>query len=174
MSRQLLPSQKRVFGDADLAVVQSIMTADEYYALRGKGSYHNGKRLKSAHALGESERVETLGIECSDIDYLKELVARMTKKKVNKLRVLGSAALSMSLLAEGALDGLVFAQPGGARSIDSPAGFLIAKEAGCILSNLATGDRIDSVEVGFESKVDILGARSERIHGELLRLVRGP
>ena len=169
--KQMRPSRKRHFGDVDVALVQSIMTDDEYFGLRGQGAYHNGKSLTRSRASKESERIETLGIECSDVDYFKELITRLTKKRVNKLRALGSVAMSLSLLAEGGLDALIFAQPGGARSIDSAAGCLIAKEAGCIFSDLAGGKKIDSVEVGFHSRVNILGARSERIHREIVRLV---
>jgi fructose-1,6-bisphosphatase/inositol monophosphatase family enzyme len=171
---QIRPSQKRRFGDVDVALVQSIMTDDEYVALKEKGAYHNGKQMKASSSK-ESQRIETLGIECSDIDYIKELIVRLTKKRVNKLRVLGSVAVSLSLLAEGALDGLIFAQPGGARSIDSAAGYLIAKEAGCIFSDLARkAKEIDSVEVGFNSGVNMLGARTVQIHRELVRLVGEP
>jgi myo-inositol-1(or 4)-monophosphatase len=172
--KQMRPSQKRRFGDVDVALVQSIMTEDEYVAIKGKGAHHNEKQVKSESSKG-SQRIETLGIECSDVDYIKELTVRLTKKRVNKLRVLGSVAVSLSLLAEGALDALIFAQPGGARTIDSAAGYLIAKEGGCIFSDLARkANEIDSVEVGFHSKVNMLGARSEQIHRDLVRLVREP
>ncbi len=168
------PSDKRHFGDVDVALIQSIMTNDEYFALKGRGSYHNGELLtKTRHE--EGHRIKTLGIECGDIDYLKRLISKLTGKKVYKFRVLGSAAISLSLLAEGTLDALVFAQPGGARTIDSPGGYLIAKEAGCNFSDLASTSRdIDLVEVGFHSRVNLIGAKNERVRRDLMRLVRQP
>lgn len=173
-ARQPMPrSRRRLFGDTDVALVESVMTSDEYAAVKGKGSFHNGRKIERRASAGQG-RIETLGIECSDIDYLKQLVDRMTKKRVKKVRVLGSVAMSMSLLAGGALDALVFAQPGGARSIDSAAGYLIGKEAGCTFSDIATGAGIESAEVGFHSRLNILGARSGRVHRELVRLVREP
>ena len=172
--KPMRPSRSRRFRDVDVALVRSVMTDDEYAALKGRGAYHNGKPMRPDGSKAPG-RIETLGVECSDMDYFKELIARLTKKRVNKFRVLGSVAISMSLLAEGALDALVFAQPGGARSIDSAAGYLIATEAGCVFSDLARrGDPIGSVEVGFHSVVNILGARSERTHRDLLRLVPVP
>jgi myo-inositol-1(or 4)-monophosphatase len=168
------------FRDVDVALVQSIMTEDEYSGVRGRGAYHNGKRLKRAGTRKGTERIETLGVECSDIGYIQKIIESLTQNEksrrrvVNKLRVLGSIAMSMSLLAAGSLDALIFAQPGGARSIDSAAGSLIAEEAGCILSELATGRQVGSLEVGFHSRVNVIGARSERVHRDLLRLVHEP
>ncbi len=173
VKKKMRPSQERRFGDVDIALVQSIMTDDEYIAIKGHGAYHNGKVMKPNDSK-ESKRIETLGIECGDIDYFKKLITRLVKKKVYKFRILGSAAISLSLLGEGTLDALIFAQPGSARSIDSPAGYLIAKEAGCVFSDLARVRKIDSVEVGFHSRINMLAARSARIHKDLERLVREP
>lgn len=172
VKKKMRASDKRHFGDVDVALIQSIMTNDEYFALKGRGSYHNGEVLtKTSQEAGP--QIKTLGIECGDIDYLKGLISKLTKKKVYKVRVLGSAAISLSLLAEGTLDALVFAQPGGARTIDSPAGYLIAKEAGCNFSDLASASRaIDMVEVGFHSRINLMGAKSDRVHRDLARLVR--
>ncbi len=173
VNKKMHPSQKRRFRDVDIALVQNIMTNDEYMALKGHGAYHNGKIMKPNN-LRESRRIETLGVECGDIDYFKRLILKLTKKKVYKFRVLGSAAISLSLLGEGTLDGLIFAQPGGARSIDSPAGYLVAKEAGCIFSDLSKVKEIDSVEVGFHSRINLIGARNAKIHEDLAHLVREP
>jgi fructose-1,6-bisphosphatase/inositol monophosphatase family enzyme len=173
VQRKMRPLEKRRFRDVDVALVQSIKTDDEYYALKGIGSFHNGNRMKPNYS-NESKRIETLGFVCGDIDYFKQLIVKLAKKNVYKFRVLGSAAISLSLLAEGTLDGLIFAQPGGARSIDSPAGYLIAKEAGCILSDLENARKIDSVEVGFHSRINLIGGRNQEIHRELARLVSEP
>ena len=174
VKKKMRPSDKRYFGDVDVALIQSIMTGDEFYALKGHASYHDRELLKEWRS-NQEDRIKTLGVECGDIDYLKELISKLTKKQVYKFRILGSAAISLSLLAEGTLDALVFAQPGGARTIDSPAGYLIAKEAGCKFSDLSSASRdIDQVEVGFHSKINLIGARSKRVQRDLMRLVHEP
>ncbi|MGI0078024.1 MAG: inositol monophosphatase family protein [Nitrososphaerales archaeon] len=172
--RKMRTSDKRHFGDVDVALIQSIMTNDEYTAVKGRGSYHNGELMKKK-SQERVPQIKTLGIECGDIDYLKKLISKLTKKKVYKFRVLGSAAISLSLLAEGTLDALVFAQPGGARTIDSPAGYLVAKEAGCAFSDLGNSRRnMDKVEVGFHSRINLIGTKSKQVHKDLVRLVREP
>ena len=154
----------RSFGNITNALITSIKTEDEFVASKGKGSFHNGKKIKSAPTHASFE-INTLLIECSDVDYLREkILGPLSSKEINKTRLLGSAAMSYCMLATGSGDALIFAQPGGARTIDSPAGFLIAREAGCLFSNLA-GEKnsVEDIEVGFSSRANIVGARSPEV-----------
>ena len=166
--------QNRAFGNVVHGIISSVMTKDEYYATKGKGAYHNNTRLVPRKIF--PEQLQTLLIETGDVDFLKEeLLIKITKRFVNKARMLGSAALSFCLLADGSADGMIFAQPGGARSIDSPAGYLIARESGCVFYD-ASGrqSNIDQVQVGFDSKINLIGAPNEKIGMLLRRLVRLP
>jgi len=109
-------------------------------------------------------------VETSDVDYLREkILSKLSKKEIYKTRLLGSAALSYCMLADRSAEALVFAQPGGARTIDSPAGYLIAREAGCVFSNLTEGHikSVEDIEVGFSSRLNILGASNQSILSEL-------
>ncbi len=136
---------KRSFGKITNALITSIKTDDEYLAIKGGGAFHNGKRMKQT-TIG-NDRINTLLIETSDVEYLRErILGRLSKEEINKTRLMGSAAMSYCMLAFGAADALIFAQPGGARTIDSPAGFLIAREAGKIFSNLTEGSHKMPVE----------------------------
>ena len=108
-------------------------------------------------------QIGTLLIETGDIDYLREkIITKLTKKQIYKSRLLGSAALSYCMLANGSADAMIFAQPGGARTIDSPAGYLICREAGCSFSALSDNANkrrsVDEVEVGFASRINLVGA----------------
>jgi myo-inositol-1(or 4)-monophosphatase len=165
------PRKKRIFGNIHSGLVTSIKTDDEYFATKGLGAYHNGSRLPKRH--GTSKRIETLLVETGDIDFLREkLINRLSLRLVYKMRILGSAALCYCLLADGSADGFVFAQPGGARTIDSPAGYLIAREAGCVFADLSRKRRIvEDVEVGFDSSLDLIGASSKKTLARLKRLV---
>jgi len=159
--------QARNFGNIKSSLVTSIKTDDEFLAFRGKGAFHNGKRIKVNRRPPGFSRINTLLIETSDVEYLREkILAKLTKEEINKTRLLGSAAISYCMLASGAADGYIFAQPGGARTIDSPAGFLIANEAGCVFSDVTERLRhasVDEIPVGFDSKVNIVGARNSDI-----------
>ncbi len=114
-------------------------------------------------------KIHTLLIECGDTDYLRTITQKLSNEYVYKTRLLGSAAISYCLLADGTADAFIFAQPGGARTIDSPAGYLIAREAGCVFEDFLGKEKdIDEVEVGFHSRISLLGASNEKVL-ELLR-----
>lgn len=168
------PSDPRKFGDVDVALIQSVRGDDEYYAIKHKGAFLNGTRLESNSR--RLHKQNTVLLETGDIDYMKRyMIHRLTKKLVYKPRILGSAALSYCLLADGSADALIFAQPGGARTIDSPAGYLIARETACFFSDLSGKQRdTDNIEVGFHSKVNLVGSPSKKILRKLLKLVRTP
>jgi len=160
---------ERSFGRITSALITSIKTEDEYYAVNGAGAFHNGKKIKPTNS--ETDRIQTLLIESSDVEYLREkILANLSKEDINKTRLLGSAAMSYCMLAIGAADALIFAQPGGARTIDSPAGYLIAREAGKVFSNLtefSRGRAVEDLEVGFASRANILGAANSKILSSL-------
>jgi myo-inositol-1(or 4)-monophosphatase len=155
----------RTFENVTNSLITSIKTDDEFVGVKGGGSFHNRRRMK-LRKRDSSYLLNTLLVETSNLEYLRQnILSQLTKEEVNKTRLLGSAALSYCMLAEGAADGFVFAQNGGSRTIDSPAGYLIAKEAGAEFFNVTQGSEvpIEDVEVGFSSKVNIVGARNREI-----------
>lgn len=165
------PRKKRTFGNVSSGLVMSIKTDDEYFATKGRGAYHNGTKLQKRPTT--PSRIETLLVETGDVDFLRDkLIKRLNLKLVYKMRILGSAALCFCLLADGSAGGYVFAQPGGARTIDSPAGYLIAREAGCVFADLSSKHRnVDQVEVGFDTRLDLIGAPNLKTLARLKKLV---
>ena len=166
-------SDRRRFGDIDFGYILSVPTTDYFYAGKGKGAFHNNKKiLYKSH---DSNKIHTLLIECGDTDYLRTITQKLSNEDVYKTRLLGSAAISYCLLADGTADAFIFAQPGGARTIDSPAGYLIAREAGCVFEDLLGKEKdIDEVEVGFHSRISLLGASNEKVLELLQSRVRLP
>lgn len=160
----------RIFGNVTTALILSIKTEDEYLASKGAGAFHNGVRLQRTSR--RIRRIETLLVETGDIDYLRDnLISKLSTKLIYKSRILGSAALSYCLLADGSADGYIFAQPGGARTIDSPAGYLIARECGCVFADLSSKQRdVDQVKIGFDSKINLVGASNSKTL-ELLKIL---
>ena len=175
----IVPESDRAFANVIAALILSIKTEDEFSGVKNEGAFHNSRLLKP-RTNATSDRVKTLLVETGDIDYLRDkILPNFSEELIYKTRLLGSAALSYCLLADGSADALIFAQPGGARTIDSPAGYLICKEAGCLfleVSDIASRRRdVDKVEVGFDSKINILGAQNEHMLTKLAsRLGRLP
>jgi len=166
LKRKIGKNDKRRLGDVDVGLVFNIPAKEEFFAIKGIGVYHNemkiSGKLKKSTKVQKAERFSTIGIECGDVDYLKKVMKNLSSKSVYKLRVLGSAAISYCLLAEGTFDGFLFVQPNGARTIDSPAGYLIAREARRVFADLSGEVKdIDRVGVGFDSRINMIGARDQ-------------
>jgi myo-inositol-1(or 4)-monophosphatase len=173
LRRKIFPGESRHLGDVDIGLVLSVPSEDEYCAIREQGSFHNQKEILHSNEARPNTRFQTLGIECGDVDFMKTILKNLRTKEVYKLRVLGSAAMSYCMLADGSFDGFIFVQPNGARTIDSPAGYLIACETGQVFTDLSGELKdLDDVKLGFDSRINIVGARDGRALARLIRILR--
>lgn len=174
LNRGISPSERRYLGDVDIGFILNVPTEDEFYAIKGLGSFRNQRPIMASKEPSVGIRFATLGIECGDVDFLKAILKNFGTKEVYKLRVLGSAAISYCMLAEGSFDGFIFVQPNSARTIDSPAGYLIAREADRVFSDLSGKTKsLDRVELGFHSRINIVGGKNRRSLSRLIRILRG-
>jgi fructose-1,6-bisphosphatase/inositol monophosphatase family enzyme len=172
VSRKMNPKETRHLGDVDYGLILNIPSGDEFHVIRNHGAYHNRVRISEAAFAPKDARFQTIGVECGDVDYLKFVIRNLTTKNVYKLRVLGSAAISYCMLANRTFDGFIFVQPNGARTIDSPAGYLIAKEAGRSFTDLSGKMKsLDQVELGFGSRLNSVGAVDRKTLGKLITIL---
>jgi myo-inositol-1(or 4)-monophosphatase len=115
-------------GDIILAVVLDLTSKDIYWAIKGKGAYFN------------DEKIHVSDLEISDKCFFEldlpmgNLFEQMNKlktilKRFYRVRVLGSSALTLCLLAKGSIEAFLNLK-GSNRLVDVAAGFLILKEAG--------------------------------------------
>lgn len=97
-------------------VVNQASRRDRYWATRGGGAFHNGKRIKHS--------------ECTDLSQAVIGISGLPKQKPNwaQFRANGAAALDICLVAEGALDGWIDYNIHGVW--DYLASLLICEEAG--------------------------------------------
>ncbi|TXT67500.1 MAG: Inositol-1-monophosphatase [Promethearchaeota archaeon] len=120
--------------DIQTAVILDLSTKDIYWAKRGSGAYHNGDNI----AVSERGLSDQLIFE---IDFYlwnlrkKLKLYRSLLAKLYRVRVMGSVALSLCLVAEGGLDGYVDFRKG-IRLVDIAAGYLMVKEAGGKILNI--------------------------------------
>ena len=173
LNRGMDPSERRYLGDVDIGFILNVPSKDEFYAIKGLGSFHNQRPIIASREPSVRARFATLGIECGDLDFLKAILKNFGTKEVYKFRVLGSAAISYCMLAEGSFDGFIFVQPNGARTIDSPAGYLIAREMGRVFSDLSGKTKnLDKVELGFDSRINVVGGKNRKSLSRLIRILR--
>uniref|UniRef100_A0A182NDH3 Inositol-1-monophosphatase n=1 Tax=Anopheles dirus TaxID=7168 RepID=A0A182NDH3_9DIPT len=154
-----------VEGELRIAIIANPSSNDLYTAIKGRGSFLNGERIKTRPT---SELKEALvGHEFSIGSYkpiraaLFERGQRFIDECVG-LRAFGSAALSLAYIASGQIDAysIQFLKPW-----DIAAGALLIQEAGGTVISI-TGGKYDIM------KPDIIAASSAPLAQRVLQIVR--
>jgi len=151
-------------GRTSIGYVINLISGDEFWALKGKGSYLNGHPIRTQ----EDAVCSVIAYEAQtpkvDIPKIMPLVSLF-----NRARCFGSTALDMALLAQGALS--VFIVPCPSRSFDFAAGYLLIKEAGGIVTDL-NGKDIDEVKVSVDKSTPLLASANGELHQRALDVLR--
>ena len=113
-----------VMGDVAFGYVYDFGTAEEWTATLGEGAFLNGTRLAPVEP---KERIEILSFEGTTTQAIAERSKAVTAV-ADRLRVMGSLALSLCHLAAGRVDAVCSLKP--ARSVDIAAAQLLVRECG--------------------------------------------
>lgn len=144
--------------DIKKGVIIDLSTEDLYWAEKGSGAFFNGELI----SVSKREVSEKLIFEIDFSLWNLQKKLRQYKEIIRKLyriRVMGSMALSFCLLAKGAIDGYMDFRTA-TRLVDIAAGYLIIKEAGGTFLTI-TGERIG--DKMLESKLPPLVASNPQI-----------
>lgn len=139
--------------EVDVGYVLDLGCGDEWSAIKGEGAWRDGEPLQVARG-----RLEIVGVETAR----PELIAAAAGIPAERVRALGSVALSMCLVAAGQLDGMLSLRA--VRSVDVAAGWLIVREAGGAVA-LPDVPAPAGLDLGMRSR--IVAASSETAVGEL-------
>jgi myo-inositol-1(or 4)-monophosphatase len=150
--------------DAFAGCVLNLNTGEAWTAIRKQGAWRGGALL-SVIARQDRKRFQILGLESSP-RALK--LAQPLVEHSNKVRVLGSMALSIAHTASGGFD--VFCAPMPVRVFDMAASLLLLAEAGGVATDLE-GNRIGPLQASLDSRTTLLCAPSEDLHAEALALL---
>jgi myo-inositol-1(or 4)-monophosphatase len=110
--------------DVVVGYVLDLANGEEWTAERGRGAFLDGRRLGGE---APKDEIELLAFEATLTSTVAQTAGAM-EGIAQRLRVMGSLALSLCHLAAGRLDGVVSLKP--ARSVDIAAGQLLVREAG--------------------------------------------
>jgi myo-inositol-1(or 4)-monophosphatase len=144
--------------DMEVGVVAELGDpAREWWAVRGEGAFLDGSRLE-ALAPGP---LEVLGLETARASLVAKYAEAIASTEARRLRVLGSVAVSMCLVAGGHLDAMITLRA--VRSVDVAAAQLIVKEAGGAVA-LPGGDGLD-----LKMRSRVAAARSPELVERLLQ-----
>ena len=153
-------------GNTSLGYVINLISGDEFWAIKGGGSFLNGMPVKTQ----QDNTFRVLAYEAQtpkvDIPVIMPLISLSTRA-----RCFGSTALDLAFLAQGAIS--VFAVPSNSRSFDFAAGYLMTKEAGGIITDI-NGKKIDEIETGVTRTTSLLASANEELHKKALEVLCNP
>ena len=104
-----------------MGYVKDIPGGDVFYAIKGRGAYCGGKKLKTEHDAGLDYLGFHVGEEGKGLEGILDVI-----RNSRHIRSYGSIAMSLCYVASGALDAYVDFRP--PRLIDIAAGKLIVEE----------------------------------------------
>lgn len=152
-------------GDVFLSYVINLANGDEFWAKRGEGSFCNGTVMRCQ----ESDEFEVILYETQspfrDLTRILPALSLFTRT-----RCLGATALDLCCLALGAASACVIPFP--SRSFDFAGGWLIAKEAGAVVTDIA-GREIENIELGLGRSAPLLASGHGAIHKKLISVLAG-
>jgi myo-inositol-1(or 4)-monophosphatase len=154
-------------GNVELGYVRNLVSGEEYWAVKGKGAFRNGRRIRAQKGHG----LRLLLLEMSPGPLNEVDRARRAMAEADKVRCLGSMALDLCLVASGAASAVVDVRGGLGRPLDSSAGKLILEEAGGILTD-AGGRSLEGMKIDLDGRTDLLASANPVVHRKVLRLLR--
>lgn len=128
----------------------------EWWALRGEGAWCDGRALAQL----EPGPLEVLGLETARPRLVAAAAGAILAVEARRLRVLGSVAVSLCMVAAGKLDAMLTLRE--VRSVDVAAGQLLVREVGGALA-LPGGETLD-----LEMRSRMVAARDRELLERLL------
>jgi myo-inositol-1(or 4)-monophosphatase len=122
--------------DVEVGFVAELDPRRDWWAVRGEGAFLAGERLERL----EPGPLEVLGLETARPALVAGAAEAIAGLEARRLRVLGSVAAAMCLVAAGRLDAMITLRE--VRSVDVAAAQLIVEEAGGTVA-LPGGDTLD-------------------------------
>lgn len=141
----------RAMGDVEFGFVHEFGAREEFIARRGAGALLDDEPL----APDRNEGLELVAMEATRPERMRPLMDLLAER-VFRIRTPGSLAVSLCYVAAGRFDGMFSMR--GSRSVDSAAGQLIVREAGC---SLAFADHsLDDAPLDLGPRYHVAAARS--------------
>lgn len=128
----------------------------DWWAVRGEGAFRDGERLPSL----SPGPMEVLGLETARPELVAAAASAIESVEARRLRVLGSVAMTLCLVAAGQLDAMLSLRP--IRSVDAAAAQLLVTETGGAVAFPAADD------LSLEMRSRVLAARDAALLERLL------
>jgi myo-inositol-1(or 4)-monophosphatase len=133
----------------------------EWSAVRGGGAFAGAEPLEPL----EPGPLEVLGLETARPGLVAEAAQAIAGLEARRIRALGSVAVTLAFVAEGAMDAMLSLRP--IRSVDAAAGALLVREAGGAVAFPEAGDR---ASLGLDMRSRVIAARDAGLLERVLRV----
>ncbi len=144
--------------DVQFAFVYDFGPREEWHARRGEGAWLNGRRIDAPpdERLTPGGRLEIVTFESADPRLLAPRIVALGET-VNRLRAMGSIAISLCQLAPTRVDGMFTLRP--TRSVDVAAAQLIVRETGGVVAFPGFADPLGA-PLDIEAHSRVVAART--------------
>jgi len=149
--------------DIKLSYIINLINGDEFWAVRGKGSYLNNIRVHTSTEEALRICAYEAQVPARDIPRILPLLS-----KFHRTRCLGSTALDLAYLSAGSIS--VFVSPAPSRSFDFAGGLLLVIEAGGVFTDI-DGRDIGKIEVGLGHSTTLLASANSALHRRAIELL---
>jgi myo-inositol-1(or 4)-monophosphatase len=139
-------------GDVQWAYIRDGDRGEEWWARAGEGAFQDGVRLPE---LDPDAPLELVGLEFIHPQLVADAAPALAASGIDRLRALGSIALTLAYVACGRLDGLIALA--GCRSVDIAAGQLIVREAGGVVA-FPDGEDPDHASLSLDWRSRVVAA----------------
>jgi myo-inositol-1(or 4)-monophosphatase len=152
--------------DVRYGMVRNLISEETYFAEKGQGAERDGKPIRTSKA--KKIKDSCVGIDMSKasratVERLVPLIAA-----VRKPAHFGANALEQAFLADGKVDAFVDIRDR-MRVVDFAAGYIIAREAGAVLSD---GEgRPVSTRVSLEEKFNVVASCNATLQERILKIL---
>jgi myo-inositol-1(or 4)-monophosphatase len=161
-------SDKPMLGNVYAGMVADLVHDATYTALKNKGAFCNGEKIKpSANAVLHDS---VIGLDLNTYK-VKEIVPKLTPliEQTKHIRHFGANALELCFVADGSTDAFVDVR-GKLRTTDVAASFLILKEAGAIVTT--PDNQPVNMELDPKNTLSFVASGNMQIHEKILNLVK--
>ena len=161
-------SDKPMLDDVYAGMVSDLVHGATYTALKGKGAFCKGEKIKPSSTAVLQDSVIGLDLNTYKV---KEIVPKLTPliAQTKHIRHFGANALELCFVADGSTDAFVDIR-GKLRTTDVAAAFLILKEAGAIITT--PEDQPLNTELDPKNKLSFVASGNKQIHEKILNLVK--
>jgi len=143
----------------EFGYVAALDPAQEWWSIRGGGAYDDGEPLPRLRP----GPLEVLALETARPRLIGEAAAAIAELEAERVRALGSVAVSLCLVAAGKLDAMLSLRA--VRSVDAAAGQLVVREAGGAVAFPEAGEQ---APLGIEMRSRVVAARDAALVEHLL------